>query len=74
MSSDRRNTFVIPQLHAAVQAVLDHEHSPQQISNRPPRDHPGWSEWQVSHETIYPAVYIQGRKRTVIPRVACTHE
>ncbi|XVU30690.1 IS30 family transposase [Actinoplanes sp. CA-054009] len=50
-----------PPLHAAVQAMLDCKHSPQQISRRLRRDHPEQSEWHVSHETIYQALYVQGR-------------
>ncbi len=50
-----------PRLHAVVQAMLDSKHSPQQISNRLRRDHPEQSEWQVSHETIYQGIYVQGR-------------
>ncbi|WP_436536721.1 IS30 family transposase [Actinoplanes sp. HUAS TT8] len=50
-----------PQLHTVVQAMLDSKYSPQQISRRLRRDHPEQSEWHVSHETIYQAIYVQGR-------------
>ncbi|MGK5681972.1 IS30 family transposase [Actinoplanes sp. URMC 104] len=50
-----------PGLHAAVQAMLQRKYSPQQISRRLHRDHPERSGWHVSHETIYQAIYVQGR-------------
>ncbi|BCY14380.1 IS30 family transposase [Actinoplanes sp. L3-i22] len=50
-----------PGLNAIVQAMLDRKHSPQQISRRLRRDHPHRSAWHVSHETIYQALYVQGR-------------
>jgi IS30 family transposase len=48
-------------LRDMVQAMLDAKYSPQQISRRLRRDQPEQSEWQVSHETIYQAIYVQGR-------------
>jgi IS30 family transposase len=50
-----------PVLHAAVEAMLECKYSPQQISRRLRREHPEQSEWHVSHETIYQALYVQGR-------------
>jgi IS30 family transposase len=50
-----------PQLRGLIQAGLDQRHSPEQISHRLRRDFPDQSELHVSHETIYQALYIQGR-------------
>jgi IS30 family transposase len=41
--------------------MLELKHSPEQISRRLRRDFPERSEWHVSHETIYQALYVQGR-------------
>ena len=49
------------QLRNLIQDGLDHRHSPEQISRRLRRDFPDHSEFHVSHETIYQALYIQGR-------------
>jgi IS30 family transposase len=45
----------------AVQAGLEEEHSPEQISQRLKMDFPDDPEMRVSHETIYQALYVQGR-------------
>ncbi|WP_456237655.1 IS30 family transposase [Actinoplanes oryzae] len=50
-----------PQLRDRVQAMLELKHSPEQISRRLRRDFPERSELHVSHETIYQALYVQGR-------------
>src|SRR5215204_1805847 len=48
-------------LRAQVQARLEENHSPQQIAARLPEDFPDDLEMRVSHETIYQALYVQGR-------------
>jgi transposase, IS30 family len=48
-------------LRAFVQDQLDLKHSPEQISGRLPVEFPDEEEMRVSHETIYQALYIQGR-------------
>lgn len=50
-----------PRLRAEVQARLEDECSPEQISARLVVDFPADSEMRVSHETIYEALYVQGR-------------
>ena len=50
-----------PELHDLVQDMLDEKFSPEQISNRLRHDHPDRPELHVTHETIYPALYVQGR-------------
>jgi IS30 family transposase len=50
-----------PRLRAAVQGLLDDRLSPEQIAARLRREHPGEPEYHVSHETIYQALYVQGR-------------
>ncbi|MGW5746597.1 IS30 family transposase [Amycolatopsis sp. NPDC003861] len=50
-----------PQLRALVQDMLNEKFSPEQISNRLRRDHPDRPELHVTHETIYQALYVQGR-------------
>lgn len=50
-----------PALREHVQAMLDRKHSPEQVSRRLRRDFPERSELHVSHETIYQALYVQGR-------------
>jgi transposase, IS30 family len=48
-------------LRAPVLAMLRDRLSPKQIAGRLRREHPGQAQWQVSHETIYQALYLQGR-------------
>ena len=44
-----------------MQARLNDKHSPEQIARRLLRDFPDDLEMRVSHETIYQAIYVQGR-------------
>ncbi len=48
-------------LRAEVVALLEADWSPQQISRFLKEEHPGQPEMQVSHETIYLSLYVQGR-------------
>ena len=48
-------------LHDEVQARLSKNQSPEQIAHRLRRDFPDDPEMHVSHETIYQALYVQGR-------------
>jgi transposase, IS30 family len=48
-------------LRAEVQAKLEQEHSPEQISRRLTVDFPDDPQMRVSHEAIYQALYVQGR-------------
>jgi IS30 family transposase len=48
-------------LRTAVLQGLRDRWSPKQISSRLRAEHPGQPEWRVSHETIYQALYLQGR-------------
>jgi IS30 family transposase len=50
-----------PELRELVQAGLIRRWSPQQISRVLRRDHPDRPELQVSHETIYRSLFVQGR-------------
>ncbi|GAA4611936.1 IS30 family transposase [Saccharopolyspora hordei] len=50
-----------PELRERVQGMLDDRYSPEQISHRLRRDHPDRPELHVTHETIYQALYVQGR-------------
>ena len=50
-----------PRLCEVIEAGLIARWSPQQISARLKRDHPDDPEMQISHETIYQALYIQSR-------------
>lgn len=48
-------------LRAAVAGLLRQDYSPGQIAGRLKRDYPGQRELQVSHETIYQALFVQGK-------------
>src|ERR1700742_336991 len=50
-----------PQLCAQVQALLVKRYSPEQIAAALATTYPDCPEMQVSHETIYKALYVQGR-------------
>ena len=50
-----------PRLAAAVQDGLTQRWSPEQIVRRLVEDHPDDGEMRVCHETIYQALYVQGR-------------
>ncbi len=50
-----------PELRQAVQDGLDLKWSPEQIVRRLRRDFPDRPEMHVTHETIYQALYVQGR-------------
>ncbi|WP_410651700.1 IS30 family transposase [Amycolatopsis sp. cmx-4-54] len=50
-----------PELRDLIQGMLDDRCSPEQASNRLRRDHPDQPELHVAHETIYQALYVQGR-------------
>ncbi|WP_460431810.1 IS30 family transposase, partial [Amycolatopsis echigonensis] len=50
-----------PELRERVQAMLGEKFSPEQIARRLRRDHPDRPELHVTHETIYQALYVQGR-------------
>ena len=55
-----------PRLHAEVTARLKKRWSPEQISRSLQRDFPDHPEMQVSHETIYQALYVQGRANSAV--------
>jgi IS30 family transposase len=50
-----------PELRAVVVALLNQRCSPQQIAGRLPVLFPDRDDMRVSHETIYQALYVQGR-------------
>ncbi|HJE59309.1 MAG TPA: IS30 family transposase [Nocardiopsis listeri] len=50
-----------PELCARIQELLTDKWSPEQISRRLERDFPDRPELHVCHETIYQALYVQGR-------------
>jgi IS30 family transposase len=48
-------------VRAEVARLLREHYSPAQIAGRLKRDYPGQPELQVSHETIYQALFVQGK-------------
>ncbi|WP_020660034.1 IS30 family transposase [Amycolatopsis benzoatilytica] len=50
-----------PELRDLVQGMLRKKFSPEQISQRLRRDHPDRPELHVTPETVYQALYVQGR-------------
>jgi transposase, IS30 family len=57
----RRKLAADTPVRARVAALLQDRFSPQQIARTLRRDHPDRPEMWVSHETIYQALFIQGR-------------
>jgi transposase, IS30 family len=57
----RARLAACPRLRAEVQARLEKKWSPGQIAASLKADFPGQAEMHVSHETIYQALYVQGR-------------
>jgi IS30 family transposase len=58
-------------LRAEVQALLVKKYSPEQIAGLLAATHPDSPERQVSHETIYKALYVQGRGELRRELAAC---
>jgi IS30 family transposase len=56
-----RRLALLPALAEQVQTLLDKRWSPRQIAMMLRREHPDDPEMWVSHETIYQALYVQGR-------------
>ncbi|MFZ3500062.1 IS30 family transposase [Streptomyces sp. 5.8] len=56
-----RKISLSPELRAAVQAGLDERWSPEQICQALRRQFPDRPEMHVVHETVYQALYVQGR-------------
>jgi IS30 family transposase len=50
-----------PELRAVVEDLLGKKYSPEQIAGLLPKMFPDRPEMRVSHETIYKAIYVQGR-------------
>ena len=60
-SSKIRKLAGSPRLRERVQDLLEEDYSPEQIAAQVKMDHPEDPEMWVSHETIYKALYVQGR-------------
>jgi transposase, IS30 family len=60
-----------PALRAEVQAWLVKKYSPEQIAGMLAKTYPDSPEMQVSHETIYKALYVQGRGELRRELAAC---
>ena len=60
-----------PALAARVQTDLQQEWSPEQISRRLAKQFPDDPEMRVSHETIYQALFVQGRGGLKRELIAC---
>jgi transposase, IS30 family len=56
-----RKLELLPALRERVEAGLQARWSPQQISARLRAEHPDDREMQISHETIYQSLFVQGR-------------
>jgi IS30 family transposase len=59
------------ELRAVIEAWLQLHWSPQQIARRLVSDFPDRPSWHVSHETIYRALYVQGRGQLRRELAAC---
>lgn len=60
-----------PRLRREVENRLQQQHSPEQIAGRLEIDFPDDAEMQVSHETIYRSLYIQGKGALARELTAC---
>ncbi len=66
-----RWTQLRPLLWAKVQIMLADWYSPQQIAGKLRKDHPGESQWWVSHESIYHAIFVQTKPELRRELAAC---